>query len=115
MKKLLIILFLLFPFTVSAVNEAETVDNKEIRIKINMFDYDVPDDSDNYPGGPNTNTMFNMYSPLKFYALSSNDDHINMEDFFTGTCEPVQNIVKSTLNSEGYPVMYNNNDLKEGL
>ena len=111
MKKLLIILFLLFPFTVSAVNEAETVDNKEIRIKINMFDYDVPDDSGNYPGGPNTNTMFNMYSPLKFYAFSNNDSHINMEDFFTGTCEPVQNIVKNTLNPEGYPVMYNNNDL----
>ena len=45
MKKILILLFLLFPLTVFAVEEVETVDNNDIRVRINLFDYDIVDDA----------------------------------------------------------------------
>ena len=110
MKKILIFLFLLFPLTVFAIEEVETVDNNDIRVKITLFDYDIVDDATNYPGHLN-NTLFNSYTPLKFYAFSNNIPSLGIEDYYTGSCDPVQNIVLDTLNYEGYPVMYNHQDL----
>ncbi len=45
MKKIIIIIimFLILTVKVEALEEVKTVDNKDIGITINLFDYDIPD------------------------------------------------------------------------
>ena len=113
MKKIIIIIimFLILTVNVEALEEVKTVDNKDIGITINLFDYDIPDSSSNSPREL-IDEQFNSLSPLKFYGQGGDEYYEDgNRDNFTGSNAVRQGIVKNTLQN-GYPVLQTGESLE---
>ena len=108
-KVFLIIMLLIIPMRILALSEVNTVDTKKLGVTVNLFDYDGNDDSDAAPS-VYLSEKINSLSALKFTPGKATPE-LGRAPTDEERNAAIQGIVKNKLNSNGFPVMYNNENL----